>query len=159
MGILARALINPESKSRRGIVWCRYARLFVCDARQGVFDAIGGFSRTKVSSRWLGHADARQVSDLPEYDHLKPKRSMTAKGSSPAAIECAGSETPRVGLRPLRQVADLPRISMAEPYARKPVQPQANLPPASRRCKSIHRIAVEHGRLPRVAIPLSVRVP
>ncbi len=59
-------------------------------------------------TQWLGHADARQVSDLPDA-LLKLKRSMTATGS--------GSETLRFGATRPRQVKDSPRISMAEPCA------------------------------------------
>jgi hypothetical protein len=70
------------------------------------------FSRAKLFSPWLGHADARQVSDLTENGPIKPKRSMTAKA---ATIECAGLETLRFGAGRPRQVGDLPRISMAEP--------------------------------------------
>jgi thiamine pyrophosphate-dependent acetolactate synthase large subunit-like protein len=59
-------------------------------------------------AKWLGHADARQVYDLPDTNLLKLKRSMTATGfrvEDPEGLELAAP----------RQVIDLPRISMAKP--------------------------------------------
>jgi hypothetical protein len=55
-------------------------------------------------SKWLCHADARQVSDLPaEFPHL-------FMVSDPSY-----GRRPKISKRTLRQVRDLPRIGVAEP--------------------------------------------
>jgi hypothetical protein len=67
---------------------------------------------------WLCHADARQVCDLPKWPEPHPR------GLRPCALYC-GRAGAFCGHRPLRfeavvlrQVRDLPRISMAEPSRR-----------------------------------------
>ena len=65
-----------------------------------------GFIRKKLCLQWLGHADARQVCDLPRRPSLD-----TFRVSEPVAVIDRFSLVGRL----VRQVEDLPRISMAEP--------------------------------------------
>src|SRR5215831_18929559 len=63
------------------------------------------FTFSAVRSRWLGHADARQVSDLParrlfSFAGLRPALAVPDRQFSRASV---------------RQVTDLPRIGMAKP--------------------------------------------
>jgi hypothetical protein len=75
---------------------------------------------TELPGLWLGHADARQVSDLPATA-LQTLAVSDRQRIQAVAVELAGSETLRLGARRPRQVIDLPRISMAEPFRTEPL--------------------------------------
>jgi hypothetical protein len=77
-----------------------------------------GFSRTPLAeelhTKWLGHADARQVSDLPSSDTEFQAVSDRQVDIQRIVLKAVGD---RLNLRgTVRQVEDLPRISMAEPF-------------------------------------------
>jgi hypothetical protein len=74
---------------------------------RGVRTDRAALNNTDIRCRWLGHSDARQVSDLPESAFID------------LSVYDRRVRDPEKKWDRHRQVADMPRIGVAEPLQRR----------------------------------------